>query len=225
MTSAAAAVSDRPRPAVPLTKDRVPAEFIGKARTLRALLSSADSTYDKLFEVIFARFRPRPGFIPMPRHAFLARVPGVYRDTMPRTGRLRLTATWTNKELRITELRARGNTITALDWDDFELAVEIAIHAIVIAPTAKPPGSGFREVHQTVAGLGLHALARRYQRGADQNDTAVVRDLAALGTACAPALAKGGEFRIPVADGGVWVGSKVESYLLVRTYIGPEMRS
>jgi hypothetical protein len=158
----------------------------------------------------------------MPRHKLLAALPDIYRATLPTTGRLRLTASWKNKELRITELRAQGTAITGLDWQEDEPAVALVLHALRIEPAAKPPV--FREHHQTLAGLGLHALARHYQRAAMPGDESVIRDLAALATACPPALAKGGEFGIPVADDGVWVGAVADGCLLVRTFLGPRMQ-
>jgi hypothetical protein len=59
----------------------------------------------------------------------------------------------------------------------------------------------------------LHALARRYQRGADRSDAAVLSDLWALA---------GGDFRVR-AGGGAWVGERVQygggPHLAARTYV------
>jgi hypothetical protein len=158
----------------------------------------------------------------MPRHSLLARLPVIYRAALPTIGRLRLAASWKNRKLQICELRAQGTAITGLDWREDEPAVALVLHALHIAPAAKPPV--FREHHQTLAALGLHALARHYQRAAMPSDEAVIRDLTALATACPTVLLKGGEFSIPVADEGMWIGAVAESkYLLVRTFLGPRM--
>jgi hypothetical protein len=158
----------------------------------------------------------------MPRHSLLARLPVIYRAALPTAGRLRLTASWENRKLQICELRAQGTAITGPDWQEDEPAVAIVLHALRIEPATKPPF--YREYHQTLAALGLHSLARRYQRGSKRTDEAVINDLRTLATACPPALANGGEFRIPVADDGVWVGAVADRCLLVRTFLGPRMQ-
>jgi hypothetical protein len=74
----------------------------------------------------------------------------------------------------------------------------------------------------TLAVVGLHGLARRYARGADRRDIAVVRDLVALAVAVPAALAKGGEFQIAAGEGR-WIGSRMllegKPVAAVRTYV------
>jgi hypothetical protein len=68
----------------------------------------------------------------------------------------------------------------------------------------------------------LHALARRFERGADRDATAVLGDLASIGCAFPPAVAAGVEFAIP-AGGGRWIGAVMQAsgapVLAVRTFL------
>jgi hypothetical protein len=83
----------------------------------------------------------------------------------------------------------------------------------------------FQIERSLIADIGVHALARRYQRGWDIDDRSVVLDLAPLGTKWASTVKAGGEFRIQAARGdGEWIGevTTVEGrdlpVLLVRTF-------
>jgi hypothetical protein len=68
----------------------------------------------------------------------------------------------------------------------------------------------------------LHALARRYERGPDRDDDAVLADLVALAEGFGNHALVGGDFRIP-ASGGAWIGAPVRyhdrPFLAARTYV------
>ena len=82
----------------------------------------------------------------------------------------------------------------------------------------------------TLAHVSAHALARRFQRGLDTGEAAIMRDLKALGQAH-HALADrpdGTDFVVPLVDGGNWRGSVelvcdprigYDRALTVRTYL------
>jgi hypothetical protein len=69
-----------------------------------------------------------------------------------------------------------------------------------------------------LADVGLHALARRYERGTDRHDTAVLSDLALLAHAHESAVALGSAFTIAGWRGEVCLvaGAPV---LCVRTFV------
>jgi hypothetical protein len=71
-----------------------------------------------------------------------------------------------------------------------------------------------------IAGVGLHALARRYQRGADRTDTAVLGDLLPIATDYRAVARAKGEFSIP-AGGGSWIGAcgPFDAVAIVRTFV------
>ena len=105
------------------------------------------------------------------------------------------------------------------DWTgEAELAIGIWSTAVI----SKPPQFAFERT--LLADVGLHALARRYERGAGRDDDAVLRDLAVLSHASKGAIDKGGEFAIPAGE-GKWIGSvttvKGSPALGVRTFMTP----
>jgi hypothetical protein len=77
-----------------------------------------------------------------------------------------------------------------------------------------------------LADCGLHALARRIDRGRPSDEAAVLLDLSALGYGWAATIRAGGEFRLaaPLAR-GEWLGtvSRVQGcdppVLAVRTFV------
>jgi len=68
---------------------------------------------------------------------------------------------------------------------------------------------------------GLHALARRFERGSDRSVDAIIADL--LGAAIHKPSGESPEFRIPARGGGHWAGSYSEmegkTAAMVRTFL------
>jgi hypothetical protein len=67
----------------------------------------------------------------------------------------------------------------------------------------------FVEHRRILAEVGSHGLARRFERGADRRDLALIRDMLALVPAAPGILARGGECEIAVSGGGLWIGSRM----------------
>jgi hypothetical protein len=105
--------------------------------------------------------RLRPG----PRKAHLERLARRWR-ALPSLGRLRLATRFEDGRLHIAELRLVPSKIEAAGWDGGEPALAIALQSIKIEPPA------YAEKGVLICGIGLHAIARRYERGADRADTA-----------------------------------------------------
>jgi hypothetical protein len=192
---------------------RVPAEFVGLARRLRDEIAAAYPEAEIRRETLIYPFRPRPGFVPMPRHTALKRLANKLRSP-PALGRLRAVAKFEAGELRVVELWAKPAKLEHDDWAEDEPALAILLRSITIRPPE------FAETNHRITGIGLHALARRYQRGT-RSDRAVLADLLALAEGYPAAVAAGGEFAIPVPGGGRWIGAVApgEAVAIVRTFV------
>jgi hypothetical protein len=186
---------------------RVPVEFIGLARAFRARIAGPPRID------LLRRVRPRPGFQPMPRHAYLRRLAAEWR-AQPHPGRLALLAEFDDGRLHVAELRAAPAKMRFAAAGFEELAITIGFHVVTMLPPK------FREMSAIVADIGLHALARRYQRVADNSDEAMRADLAALAPKWRDTA---GEFRIPAPSGGEWIGAvttvRGSPVLAVRTFV------
>jgi hypothetical protein len=135
---------------------------------------------------------------------------------LPAFSRLRLVTSFERGKLQILELRASPAEIFNKDWVENEPAIGIALRSVVIAPPA------FEEAHVGIAAVGLHALARRYQRGTDR---AVLFDLLGLATRVPQIVRTDGEYTIETQDGGGWVGSfdaQRDNTLVVSTYLSDQ---
>jgi hypothetical protein len=186
---------------------------IGRARALRTKIATSHLAVEAIAGELLAPFRPRPGFTPMPRHAALRRMAARWRR-LPAFGRLRLVISADPGHLQILELRVTPSRIEADGWDEDELALAIKLTTIAIRPPQ------FEEKHLLIAGIGLQALTRRYQRGADRADAAVLRDLLPIATGYRAIARAKGEFEVP-ASGGRWIGAvgPTDAVALVRTFV------
>ena len=77
----------------------------------------------------------------------------------------------------------------------------------------------------TLAAVGLHALARRVERGGTSGLTPILEDLRVLGEAYDRVLQGPNAFRVQVPSGGEWlglvmVGPDGRRQLTVRTFFG-----
>ncbi len=200
--------------AAPPAGARIPVQYIGQARQLRNRLAVAYSDHEAAAERLIAPFRARPGFAPMPPHAWLRALAQDWR-ALPGFGRLRLFAEFDREAgLRIAELRVVPSRIKLAGWTEDEPAVAVELRSVVI----RPPD--FKDAKLTMATAGLHGLARRYQRDASRDDASVLRDLFALTRGVPRASLAGGEFAIPAAGGGRWIGSASDGgAVLVRTFV------
>jgi hypothetical protein len=201
---------------------RVPLEFIGLARQFRTRIAAAHAKAEPAGERLISAFRPRPGFIPIPRHAMIAKLARRWR-ALPGGNRLSSVIRCAAGKLEIVEMRASPWRLSCPGWEDDELAILLTLRAISLAPPV------FSDDSTTFASIGLHALARRYQRSTDRADVAIGRDLLALGQGYGAVVTDGdeicgGEFAIPAAGGGCWIGAAVSEpgrppLLAVRTFV------
>ena len=196
---------------------RVPFEFLGRARTLRAEIAAADTialaAAERVAAPLCARLRRRPDRDQRP--GMLIDAARGWRTTIPATGRLDLTIDLVGKRLRIDETRLGPARFRCDEWGEVGLA--ISNWFLDVAP------GHVRVDHLPLAYLSLHALARRIERGGP----AVADDLEQLGQFCAAPGEPGGMFQVPAAEGW-WVGAAADvdvgggetvRMLVVRTFL------
>ncbi len=198
---------------------RVPAEFLGQARALRAEIAAADpiahSAAERVAAPLCARLRRKPTLRP----DSLADAERHWRDWMPAAGRLDREARLDNRSLTIEETRASAANFRADGWGAGREESGLCIVSLMLEAA---PGR-VRLNHEVLTYISLHALARRFERGAPG---AALADLRALGEWCAAPGAAGAEFRVPAGDGW-WVGNAAEverggevaRMLAVRTFL------
>lgn len=226
-----AAVADRT--IAPPPGARVGSEFVGLARQLRQRISEAEASYDEVVEKWIGPLRPRPFFVAMPRHKYLKALADNW-PKLPSYGRLGLINEFSKGRLHIVEIRCSTTMINNLpDWETegSEPGLWLAMHSYTIQPP------DFRESILPLALIGLHSLARRYQRGTRDNRKVLI-DLVpiahyyrtmsdklvekAVAAQTQRDIARLGDFEIPVTD-GKWLGSLVlasdQPVLAVRTFV------
>jgi hypothetical protein len=182
----------------------VPVEFIGKARMLRDRIARAYDAWSAAADQLTAPLRPSGGFTPVFTRQSIAVTAARWRN-LPQWGRLRPVASTNDRDrLSLGELRLIPFRTVMEAWDADELSVAIAAVSVGMA---RP--SIFGLDLRLLAIVGLHALARRFERGADRRDLAVLRDLLPIIPAAPGILRAGGECEIAAADGGRWIGSRM----------------
>jgi hypothetical protein len=172
-------------------------------RALRDVIFAEDQTAGPLITALSGRLKARFNRNAIPRPDMLAGVEQAWREHLPPRSRLALAIDLNlhRKSLTISEMRLTASTYLPEAWD----AAELGLIVNMLGLEARRLLYRF-DVH-TLAHVGAHALARRFQRGLDDSETEVLQDLRALGEA-AHALAdgeEGSDFVVPCA-GGAWRG-------------------
>jgi hypothetical protein len=121
---------------------------------------------------------------------------------LPSAGRLPLKIERDKHGLKIQELRCAAGKIRFAEWANDASDPDIGIMRIEL--TAVSWGPAF-VAGDLIASLSLHALARRYQRGFDTSDAAILSELRAMAMCHADIVETLGDFAI-AGDGGCWVG-------------------
>jgi hypothetical protein len=152
-----------------------PAAFLGQARALRASIREEDTaatvTIERFMRPLYARAQRHP----VPREGDLAGVARAWRETLPAGGRLALNIEAKRKTIAIDELRISSIDFRFANWSspDFEPGL-----ALILLRLRVSPKTGFELETPILAGVSLHALARRYQRGFVTTREAVLADVA-----------------------------------------------
>jgi hypothetical protein len=158
----------------------VPREFVGLARAfywrVQAVNREIERVMDRIERVINPRIA-RGKHTLRPEH--VAAIERLWR-TMPDAFRLGPPCfDHPKKGLRIEEIRLQGLKRILDHWTD-KTSHEPAI-AITVVTASVTKKDGWVYAWEEPVTLGLHALARRYERGGrDRSDAAILADLAAL---------------------------------------------
>ncbi len=154
---------------------RLPAEWRGRARLLRDKIAEAHDHWFQAVTALTEPLQPRDGFTPQFTQETL-RITAARWQNLPEWGRLRIASKLRNRShLQIVETRLCPFRVMMQDWDDSEPSVAVMLTVLDL----RLP-SFYRESGQVLGAIGLHALGRRYERGADRSDGAVLRDLFAI---------------------------------------------
>ena len=200
----------------------VPAEFIGRARAFRARIGAEDAevgqTIQRIVAPLIARRRHKQTF--RPEHLIVAE--RQFRLQVPAAARLTLKIERDRHGLRIEEFRAAAGEFRFCSWNSDAVDADVGVVRVVLDATAWQPLSFSGTI---VVSVSLHALARRYQRGFDTTDDAILAELRDMALRHAGIVEAWGDFSI-ACDGGSWVGevAKVEigegsaPMLAVRTF-------
>jgi hypothetical protein len=140
---------------------------------------------------------------------------------LPSAGRLALTIERDKTGLRIEELRVAAGKIRFVAWEDGGSEVDVGIVRIELQAVSWKPAF---VVGDLIASLSLHALGRRYQRGFDTSDAAILAEMRTIAL-CQPDIVEAnGAFSIP-GNGGSWVGEVGQRdampMLAIRSFVPP----
>jgi hypothetical protein len=181
-------------------RGRVPAEFTGLARQFRTAVQAEDHRVDQALAVIEPPIRERLRTHPKLRpeapmgvlRAWAETVPSAFRLGPSRIARVRT-------EFAINENRITSSWITDRAWgEDASRERGVSICKLTFAVHA----GKLTKVWQPIACISMHALARRLERGASRDHSALIDDLAAL-----IAVPDAGE-RVDT-PGGFWLGQVI----------------
>jgi hypothetical protein len=196
----------------------VPREFIGLARQLWQRVDAEARIVNpaqlRLIQTL-EELEPRRGFRQRKVLPTLRSVTARWRH-LPSFARLAFKVTGSTERFKLVEIRATPAKMHMIGWSEDELAIgirltEISFKRRVLDIKRKPLGDAC-----------LHSLARRYQRGVDRSDAAVLADLWELAQAFPEQALTGGDFRVATRD-GYWIGERVKyhggPHLAARTYV------
>jgi hypothetical protein len=190
---------------------------MARARALRDLIRRSTDEFETQVDRVLRPLQPRPGWPEPGRGNWYKGLIQRYR-AIKSPCRLDLhTCIEKDGALTMLETTAVASRIARPDWESDEPAISVEARAIGSHP--------FRVDRSLLADVGLHALARRYQRGWSIDDRSVLLDLTPLCYRWASTVRAGGEFRIAAPQGqGEWVGEVTTvadrqlPVLMVRTF-------
>ena len=186
----------------------MPAEFVGKARAFRSRIADADAVAIQIIQQTTQQLIERQRRHPVPRTDTLASIARAWRVQVPAFGRASQEITLERKSLSIVEVRTCPQHYRAATWKDdaLEPGLIVVRVSLAIAPHEK-----LSLAMHTLAAISLHGLGRRYQRGADTSDAAIIADIRALAAAHERLVKLPEDTRFDVAlPGGRWLGTVLD---------------
>jgi hypothetical protein len=155
----------------------VPHEFVGQARLFCARFASAAKTASAAVLQIGADARAIVQRRPTWRSEHLSGFERQWRQTIPDEGRIGLEIERSKRALIIAELRLTRSSYKDIRWS--QPFPENSVSLMLCTCRLTTPAA-FEIKRQAIATLGIHAIARRYQRGFDNTDRAILTDISEL---------------------------------------------
>lgn len=195
------------------SSERVPSEFVGRARQLRANLMADHDEWLAASAQLLKKVKVRPGF----RRLKTKQLADLWINLPGQGAQLGMLYRTNPGELSVGELRVFPSHLRLVHWppDALEISISLTSVALVLR------GDRCLTSHRWLADVGLHALARRFQRGSDRSDEAVLHDLGSIEPGYANAIERGGDFDLAGWRGDVRI-VQGERVLCVRTFVGFE---
>jgi hypothetical protein len=186
--------------------DKVPAEFVGKARVFRSRMIAATTRVGMQMNAIsqysFGLYKRRNA-APRPEH--LVAIEQQWRSISP-AGCLRLTVRRDKRSMSIEDTRIAATTSKNAQWGDAS-EKSICLVESSLALTKRHAET----TATTLAAVSLHALGRWYQRAFTTNDIAMMLDLALVVKAVPTLDPNVIDVDLPSENGGSWRGAIVET--------------
>jgi hypothetical protein len=188
---------------------------------LRQRIARDQARYEAAADAIIRPLRPRPAWPTPTKPSYLRDLARRYR-ALRSPCRLDLIAKVVDGILTLNELRLAPGRMRFRGWDADEPSIRVVMRWLTTPPFAE--GADIVE-------LGLHSLARRFERGRPNDNAAVLRDVHALARGYLNASDPSGEFEIETPCGR-WVGAIIipagegehPGALCARTYIEGALR-
>jgi hypothetical protein len=186
--------------------DKVPAEFVGKARVFRSRMIAATTgvglQMNAISQYSFGLYRRRNA-APRPEH--LVAIEQQWRS-IPPAGCLRLTVRRDRRSMSIEDTRITATTSKNIEWGDAS-EKSICLIESSLALTKRHAET----MTTTLAAVSLHALGRWYQRAFTTHGTAMMLDLALVVRAVPTLDPNATDVELPSGNGGSWRGAIVET--------------
>lgn len=179
----------------------VPHEFVGLARQLWRRIEVEDvaciKVLDRIEDILVERLRRKPTL--RPEHVIdierrWRAMPCEFRFFAP-------SYEHPKKLLRIREMRLSAHTAHASGWEAGEREQGLSVCLVTCEVTK---GGAYTFSNQPLATVALHAVARRFQRGRDRSEAAVLADLFML--AAGLLNVERPDPGVVAIDGGEWRG-------------------
>lgn len=174
----------------------VPAEFRGRARTFLTRLEAVEPSYVAALGTITLPLRDKHR-----RRAKLAAgdttaAERAWLEQLPPFGRIATETRSSRVNLYVRELRLFARTE---NFDTWSGTVEPTIAILLIGVDQRR--KRLEASKATLALIGLHAMARRYQRGFDTTDETIFAEFRTIAKVANEITDAGTDFRIPVSNG------------------------
>jgi hypothetical protein len=195
----------------------VPHEFVGQARLFCARIDAAAKTASAAVMQIGADACAIVQRRPTWRGEHFSGFERQWRQTIPDEGRIGLEIERSKRALIISELRLTRASYEDIRWSQPSPQNSVCLMLCTFRLTTP---AAFECKRLAIAALGIHAIARRYQRGFDNTDRAMRTDISELALNFSRLLGAESEtFAIP-CHSCQWVGA-IET---VRPSSGPDQR-